>query len=283
MIKPDDHVLEYVDAYLHDALLSPRDREQVAAHCEACPICRVALEEARRRQEIMQSLPPIEAPEALIRAALARVDRHRVSQYKWIRAGVLAAAAALVLLGTANIYFYNMAPSPFDLRVMGQADLLTGAEASLRVLLLDPRDASPRPDVPVDIELVGAKQAVVRLAHFTTDRFGSGTVQMQMPDWDPGRYKLRVTARPAGHTESIEQTVTLRRSWQLMLTSDKPVYQPGQVIRVRSLALARPQARPVAGQEAVDFSNRPQRQRDLSQTGRHEPFRHLVGRLPAGG
>ena len=78
MINPDDHVLEYVDAYLHDALLSRRDAEQVAAHCEACPICRVALEEARRRQEAMQSLPPIEAPEALIRAALERVDRQRV-------------------------------------------------------------------------------------------------------------------------------------------------------------------------------------------------------------
>ncbi|MGA2256595.1 MAG: MG2 domain-containing protein, partial [Thermoguttaceae bacterium] len=251
MIDPEDHVLEYVDAYLHDALFSPRDREQVAAHCEACPICRVALGEARRRQEAMQSLSPIEAPESLIRAALERVDRHRVSRSKWIRGGVLVAAAVLLLLGTANLYFYNMAPSPFDLRVMGQSDLLTGADASLRVLLLDPRDASPRPDVPVEIELVGADQAEVRLAHFTTDRFGSGTVQMQMPDWNPGRYKLRVTARPAGHTELIEQTVTLRRSWQLMLTSDKPVYQPGQVVHVRSLALARPQARPVAGQEVV--------------------------------
>jgi len=258
MINPDDHVLEYVDAYLHDALLSPRDAEQVAAHCEACPICRVALEEARRRQEVMQSLPPIEAPEALVRAALARVDRHRVSRFKWVRGGVLVAAAVLLLLGTANLYFYNMAPSPFDLRVMGQSELLTGADASLRVLFLDPRNASPRPDVPVEIELVGtdqspigSDQAVVQLAHFTTDRFGSGTVQMQMPNWNPGRYKLRVTARPTGHTESIEQTVTLRRSWQLMLTSDKPVYQPGQVIHVRSLALARPQAKPVAGQEVV--------------------------------
>ena len=94
-------------------------------------------------------------------------------------------------------------------------------------------------------------QATVQLAHFTTDRFGSGTVRMRMPDWNPGRYKLRVTARPAGHAESIEQTVTLRRSWQLMLTSDKPVYQPGQVIHVRSLAVARPQAKPVAGEDVV--------------------------------
>jgi type II secretory pathway pseudopilin PulG len=258
MIDPEDHVLEYVDAYLHDALPSSHDREQVAAHCAACPICRVALEEARRRQEVMLSLPPIEAPETLIRAALERVERHRVSRAKWVRWGILVSAAVLLLLVTANLYVYNMAPSPFDVRVMGQAELLSGAEASLRVLLLDPRDASPRPDVPVEIELVGADQAavgpgqnVVQLARFTTDCFGSGTVRMQIPDWTPGRYKLRVTARPAGHTESIEQTVTLRRSWQLTLTSDKPVYQPGQAIRVRSLALARPQARPVAGQEAV--------------------------------
>ena len=92
---------------------------------------------------------------------------------------------------------------------------------------------------------------MVRLASFTTDQFGSGTVLMQLPDWVPGSYKLRVTARAGWHTESIEQTVALRRSWQLMLTSDKPVYQPGEVIRLRSLALSRPQRKPVAGQEAV--------------------------------
>ena len=47
----------------------------------------------------------------------------------------------------------------------------------------------------------------------------------------------------------------LKRSWQLMLTSDKPVYQPGQVIRLRSLALARPELKPVAG-HAVAYAIR---------------------------
>ena len=40
-----------------------------------------------------------------------------------------------------------------------------------------------------------------------------------------------------------------------MLSSDKPVYQPGQVIRLRSLALARPELKPVAG-NAVSYAIR---------------------------
>ena len=36
-----------------------------------------------------------------------------------------------------------------------------------------------------------------------------------------------------------------------MLSSDKPVYQPGQTIQLRSLALRRPDLLPVAGREAV--------------------------------
>ena len=71
-----------------------------------------------------QPADPIEAPEALIRAALARCDRHRVSWSNWIRGGVLVAAAMLLLLATATIYFYNKAPSPFDLRVMGKCSIL---------------------------------------------------------------------------------------------------------------------------------------------------------------
>src|SRR5262249_6761492 len=38
---------------------------------------------------------------------------------------------------------------------------------------------------------------------------------------------------------------------ELMLSTDKPVYQPGQVIRMRGLALRRPDRKPVAGREIV--------------------------------
>ncbi len=65
MQNSDDHVLEYVDPYLHD-VLSPSSRKRVEEHCRLCPICNVALSEAQKRFDLMQSLPPIEAPESLI-------------------------------------------------------------------------------------------------------------------------------------------------------------------------------------------------------------------------
>ena len=42
MLSPGDHVLEYVDAYLHDAL-ARREARYVEQHCESCRICQVAL------------------------------------------------------------------------------------------------------------------------------------------------------------------------------------------------------------------------------------------------
>src|SRR5262249_33044805 len=64
---------------------------------------------------------------------------------------------------------------------------------------------------------------------------------------------LGIVARPAGKEEVLTLPVTLKRSWKLMLSSDKPLYQPGQEIHLRSLALQTSTLRPVAGQ-ATTFS-----------------------------
>src|SRR5262249_42611757 len=75
--------------------------------------------------------------------------------------------------------------------------------------------------------------------------------RFQLPDWEDGSYELRITAQPDGKREEFTRSVRLRRSWKLMLASDKPVYQPGQEILLRSLALRRPDLKPVAGHDAL--------------------------------
>ena len=110
----DKHVLEYVDAYCHD-VLSPADARAVAAHCESSAICRAALDEARKRQEIVQSLPPVEASEALIQSTLTRIGRHRGMHRRWAIGGLAAAASLLVAIGLAIAYY----PRP---RLLAKAD-----------------------------------------------------------------------------------------------------------------------------------------------------------------
>jgi hypothetical protein len=253
MPEQNPHVRNLLDDYLHDLLEAPQ-AQAVEAHCESCPECRTALDEARHLRSALQAVPPSEASPQLLAAALGRIaeyERRRKARRKtflWSAAGTLA-AGVLVLLGM-HVYYYNLKASPYDLIVLGQRELLTASGASLRIRLVDHNDNRPLAGVPVTVALRGGA-GEVELANFTTDAQGTGQPHLQLPDWANGRYELHIVAKTPGHPEEVVQTVQLRRSWKLLLSSDKPVYQGGQNIQVRALALRKPDLHPVGEQPTV--------------------------------
>jgi hypothetical protein len=249
MTDPNDHVRDLLDDYLHDLLL-PAAVARVAGHCADCPACRAALDEARQLRAALQTVPPSEASPSLLAATLGRIDDHERRRRRRIHRIVLGtlgtlAAVALFLIG-AQVYFSNLSASTIDLVVLGQRELMAATPGSLRIRLVDRNGNRPLAGVPVTVELRGAGQSM-ELARFTTDAHGSGQPQFRLPDWAAGNCTLRVAAG----SEEVTQQVHLRRSWKLMLTSDKPVYQPGQAIQVRALALRALDLHPVAAEPAV--------------------------------
>jgi uncharacterized protein YfaS (alpha-2-macroglobulin family) len=260
MSAPTDHVDHLLDDYLHQ-LLDPPDMFRVARHCDACAACKAALEAAGRRLVALRTVPaPL--PETLVQTVLQRVaavDRRQVRLRRRVFglvAGGLAAAA--LLLGCFQWYYVMLAPTPFDLVVLGQRTLLAAAPASLRVRLTN-RHATPAAvgGIPVTIELLDASAKRTELAHFDTDADGTGQPRFRLPEWADGDYRLRVTAATPGGPEVIEEAVKLHRSWKVMLSSDKPVYQPGQTIHLRAMTLRRPDLHPVAGEAATFTVNDP--------------------------
>lgn len=257
MLNANDHVLDWVDDYLHE-LLEPADSVRVERHCEQCRICQVGLEEAQKRFQAMQHVPASEASEDLIQATLYRVaaaaERQRAWRRMLLRVALPAAAAVVLLLTGLHFYFDRLETSPYDLRVLGQKELLAGAHGSLRVQLVNRATGEPMPDVPIELH-VESRQShqIARLAGFTTNRAGTGQVRFDVPDWASGDAELRVAAVGRGVREFLLEKVRLKRSWKVMLSSDKPVYQPGQSIQVRALALRQQTLKPVAA-EPVAFS-----------------------------
>jgi uncharacterized protein YfaS (alpha-2-macroglobulin family) len=253
MSQPNDHVRHLADDHVH-RLLPAGTAERVEQHCRNCPACRAAVDEALQRLTALRSAPPVEASAQLIQATLDRVEAHQRKARRlrrWLLWGELTAVAASVLLLLGFQLHYNrLSASPYDLTVLGQNELLAATNASLRVLLLDRASGNPVAGVPVVVELVGGGR-VAELARFTTDATGSGRPRFRLPDWSDGSYELKVTADTPGTAEHIARPVRLKRSWQLMLSSDKPVYQPGQKIQLRALALRRPDLRPVAEESAT--------------------------------
>jgi uncharacterized protein YfaS (alpha-2-macroglobulin family) len=115
----------------------------------------------------------------------------------------------------------------------------------IRVLVRDRSAGVPIVDAQVEATLIHQEQVI---AKFTarTDQNGEVAVQMTMPDTEleNGLLKIEVTSKTA--KDSIEEKVQIRSALRTLLTTDKPLYQPGQTIHIRALTLSQPSMKPLA-------------------------------------
>ncbi len=103
------HVTEFLSAYL-DGQVGAHEREQIAAHLDACDSCRAHLESLRRTVQLLHGAEPVRAPEGFreqIRSRVAAEMRRPVRAWplpqwvwSWRTAG---AAAAVVLIGLFTV------------------------------------------------------------------------------------------------------------------------------------------------------------------------------------
>ena len=194
MLDHADHVVAFVDDYLHKAL-SSMDAVYVERHCDSCRICKLALEDARKRFAALETLPAIEPSEQLIQSTLQRIDVHdrrtRKVRRWFLGVSLPAVAASALVIGILHLYYLNLTPTPYDLRILGQSKLLAGSMASLRIRLVD--RGAPVAGATVDVELRGMGENV-KLASFTTNAEGTGEPRFRLPDWADGDYTLTVRA-----------------------------------------------------------------------------------------
>ncbi len=151
---------------------------------------------------------------------------------------------------TTNPYL----PSPLETRVLGPSQFLAGSRASLRVVTINHADDRPIRNASVNIALASLDKAGNPTAPRTlfdgkTNQRGTVDASFDMPKLPKGNYQFKVTtaARDVGD-DTVTQNVQLIERAQILLTTDKPLYQPSQIIHIRALALAKPNNKPVADQ-----------------------------------
>ena len=176
----------------------------------------------------------------------------RIRGQSFFRAFFAALVVAAIALAGASLYYHELKPSPYDLQVLGQTQWLPGSETAVHLRVARHPEGPPFAGVPVTLELTGqTAEQHVQLASATTGEHGVASPRFHVPEWPDGEYRLHIMAKTGQTRESITSTVAIKKSWRLMVSTDKPVYQPGQVIRIRSLALRKPDLKPVAGGDAV--------------------------------
>jgi hypothetical protein len=88
-------------------------------------------------------------------------------------------------------------------------------------------------------------------AQAITGADGNADLHLQLPNIPRGVYRLRVETVTADRREVHEGKLQVVTGGRVLITSDKPIYQAGQTIHFRALALRSIDLRPVVGVDAT--------------------------------
>jgi hypothetical protein len=164
----------------------------------------------------------------------------------WVIIAGAAAGLAWSLASGAN--GHEELP-PLGIKLLAPPSLLSDSPAALRVILTDHAKRQPAAGAMVTVRLTNAAAtAGYALFQGRTDQAGTVEARFRLPAVAAGRYVLRVEAVQGQNRDELAQEIEVRKAYQVLLATDKPVYQPSQTIHLRALALRRPDLRPVAGE-----------------------------------
>ena len=120
-------------------------------------------------------------------------------------------------------------------RLFAQRSYAAGSTASARIITAESKSGNPLRGSSIKVELVNGDRAST-LFTGRTDAFGTAQVAFVLPADSFGSRQLRVTAETPLGTVVANQPVQIERRDRILLTTDKPLYQPGQMMHLRALA-----------------------------------------------
>jgi uncharacterized protein YfaS (alpha-2-macroglobulin family) len=124
-------------------------------------------------------------------------------------------------------------------RFLAQRTYAAGSRASVRVVAVDSKTGAPLRDSRIKLDLVNG-EAATALFDGSSDALGTAQVEFTLPAASFGSRSLRVTADTPLGSVTAGQPVQIERRNKILLTTDKPLYQPGQTMHLRALALDGP-------------------------------------------
>ncbi|MBN2004147.1 MAG: hypothetical protein JXA21_12395 [Anaerolineae bacterium] len=175
-----------------------------------------------------------------------------MSRKNWLILSVILGCLVFVGGLVALCAYYENLPEHLpqhETIVLGQTTLVPGSDAAMRVVVRDSRDATPLADATVEVRMRpqsggGAKT----LFKGVTDDAGNVAVSFEVPEGVDPQQTLIIATKSRLGSDTLEQSVTIERDFRILLTTDKPLYQPGQLIHIRALALGAFDMRPAVAQ-----------------------------------
>ena len=182
---------------------------------------------------------------------MSHLSRLRAAKHIKVVAGIVAVVLAVLVWAVISPVAGQQAPlNPLGVVVVGQTELLANSRAGLRIVATDHERRVPATGALISVRIAAVDSTDTKL-FFVGRTDAKGTVQagFDIPNLEPGQYDLIIRGGYRGYRDEVRQTVTIQRGYQVLLTTDKPIYQPTQTMHLRALALRRPDLHAVAAHD----------------------------------
>jgi len=144
-----------------------------------------------------------------------------------------------------RIYSFYQLKDRMTVKIVGQNEFIKGTDVTYRIIVRNQSTGEAIPGAEVKITLSDAENGDY-LFKGTTDRNGVCTTDFTLPDsLDKVDLHFEITSKLG--KDQYDTSIKLLNGDLTYLVTDKPIYQPGQTIHIRTLSLQKPDLKAVEG------------------------------------
>jgi len=248
----DCPIPEELELYaMHIVEGSVRQYQYIDQHVKHCPECREALKQMEDAQQLLHENLDLDPGEAFTQAIMRRAKRpwrDRIWNLRWMPFGrALSWGLACIAFITICIVRFTQPKIGNDrVTVTMPPKVLAGAPCAVPVYVTDPQGK------PIANGRVSVSGDGIEPFSGQTDHAGFCQASFKVPVADKQSIlRLQVDVTTGSGQHQLQMPVQIETATALHLSTDKPLYRPGQKIHMRLLCLNRVAMTPSTGQEVT--------------------------------
>ncbi len=166
---------------------------------------------------------------------------------------------AVVLMGIAVAFLLLFSFYPIisahrndrqEVILLGHTNFLAGSTSSVRLVVRDHYSHHPIRGAKVHLALDSPTRGRVVNVKARTDDQGTADMSFITPEEEMD-YDFTIYARSSFGKDFFRKSISVTRKYSLLLSTDKPLYQPGQKMTLRCLVLRKPDLKPETGRSVA--------------------------------
>ena len=135
--------------------------------------------------------------------------------------------------------------------ICGDMDFYAGSSGIIRVIAHHRSTLKPIKNARVTVTIRNKDKNAESVSVGNTNEFGTTEVQIDFAPESAGPAEIMVKVESDIGADIVRKIVTIKSANKILMTTDKPLYQPGQTVHMRMLATSFPGTKPAPGKDIL--------------------------------